>query len=657
MSEITISRGDEKDEITLLRGGKKITFKKVPDAFAVRLKQGRAENEAALSAAAARVEADVTHVDARPLEKLDVFHVNSAAALDETMETLREAPNTEVVSHVYTVDKAGAAEVIPTGTMTIQFKSDTKKEEREQILAEHGLEIVADLDFIEDGYTVRLTDASTENPLKIALKLQNNPKVAVAEPDITVPTSFEHTPADALYVDQWHLNNRGDRVGLKAGADVKAEQAWDISRGKRAIKICVIDDGFDLAHPEFNGAGKVRHGRDFLDNDFDPSPTASNDNHGTACAGVALAEENGEGVVGLAPKSTLIPVRLSNISDNAIVAYFQHAIDSGADVVSCSWSATPWNFPLSLKMHGIIHKAATQGRNGKGCVILFAAGNQSRPLDGVKDGRISHQGFALHPDVITVAASNSLDQHASYSNFGREVALCAPSSGAPGRRVVTTDRRGTRGYDSGDYTFDFGGTSSATPLAAGLAALILTIHPDLTAAEVKEIMMETADKIDEANGGYVNGHSELFGHGRINAFAALQRTKALKGDTNGHPPPDDTPPPDDRTGTLEIIDVGLSVVSGRLLNETRFRISDGAAWAAARLRYRNEMVLINRDSGAETVVASREGRLEPHRFDYNSQLTFPVPGIGEYNTRSEVTLFTGSGEVTAAQPGRGIRVR
>ena len=122
---------------------------------------------------------------------------------------------------------------------------------------------------------------------------------------------------------------------------------------------------------------------------------------------------------------------------------------------------------------------------------------------------------------MAVAASNSLDKRSWYSNFGPELAICAPSSGSPGRGVVTTDRRGISGYDLTDYTRDFGGTSSATPLAAGLAALILTVNPDLTSTEVKGVMMQTADKIDEAGGNYVDGHSPKYGHGRINAQAAV----------------------------------------------------------------------------------------------------------------------------------------
>ena len=511
------------DEIKLKRGRREVTFKKLPDRFAVRLKQGKATDERALEVSLGRPKTEVRHMDSVATESMEVFAVEEAAALEETMDELRAAPGSDVITHMYALDDTPGGAVIPTGTMTIQFKPDVEAEDREKILAEFGLEVLEDLDFLPHGYTVRLTEASTENPLKIAAKLQQRQEIEVAEPDLSFQISFAHVPADTLYRQQWHLKNRGDRVGLKAGADVKAEEAWDYTRGSRDVIVCVMDDGFDLDHPDFNAPGKIVAPRDFGQEDFDPNPVFTDDNHGTACAGVAIAEENGTGVVGLAPRCALMPIRTSGwLSDNAIKDLFQYAIDHHADVISCSWTASAWNFPLSTIMHAIIHKAATQGRrNKKGCVILFAAGNDNRPLDGVKDGRISIQGFGLHPDVIAVAASNSLDERSSYSNYGPEIALCAPSSGSPGRGIVTTDRRGTKGYSSGDHTLSFGGTSSATPLAAGLAALILSVNAELTSAETKRIMMDTADKIDPENGQYVDGHSPLYGHGRINAHKAV----------------------------------------------------------------------------------------------------------------------------------------
>lgn len=519
------------NEIKLKRGTREVTFKKLPEYFAVRLKQGRAADEVALEAACGRPKAETCHIDSAATEKMDIFAVREAGRLEETMDELRIAPASDVITHMYAMDDAPDSGVIPTGTMTILFKSGTTHKERENILEEHGLEVLEDLDFIPNGYTVGLTDASTENPLKIAAHLQEEcSEIVTAEPDLNFQISFKYTPRDDLYPYQWHLKNRGNGYGLAEGADVKAEKAWDITRGRRNIVVCVMDDGFDLGHPDFDAVGKIVAPRDFAGEDSDPSPGLRGNRHGTACAGVAIAEENGTGVVGLAPDCGFMPVRISGrLSDESIKNLFQYAIDQNADVISCSWGAGAWNFPLSAKMYGIIRKAATQGREyGKGCVILFAAGNENRPLDGEKDGRISHQGFALHPNVIAVGASNSLDIRSPYSNYGQALSLCAPSNGRPGRPIVTTDRRGAMGYSPYDYTGRFGGTSSATPLAAGLAALILSLNPDLTSSRVKDIMEDTADKIDRENGEYKDGHSPWYGHGRINAQRATERVASEK---------------------------------------------------------------------------------------------------------------------------------
>lgn len=615
------------DEIKLKRGGREVTFKKVPDQFAVRLKQGRATDEAALAAATGRPRADVSHVSTAGTENLEVFAVEESEELEETMDRMREAPGSDVITHMYTLDDTPGGAVIPTGTITVQFKPDVDPNTRADILAEHGLEVVEDLDFLPHGYTVRLTDASTENPLKIAAKLQERDDIEVAEPDLSFQISLKHVPVDALYRDQWHLRNRGDQTGLIAGADVKAEDAWEYTRGSRDIIVCVMDDGFDLGHPDFDVAGKIVAPRDFGDNDFAPHPAGADDNHGTACAGVAIAEENGNGVVGLAPGCALMPVRTSGwISDNAIVDLFQHAINNGADVISCSWSAASWNFPLSVKMREIIRHAATQGRrNGKGCVILFAAGNEDRPLDGEKDGKISYQGFALHPDVIAVAASNSRDERSSYSNFGPELAICAPSSGSPGRRVVTTDRRGASGYAFGDYTFDFGGTSSATPLAAGLAALMLSVNPDLTSAEVKQIMMDTADKIDPAGGEYDgNGHSPWYGHGRINAKKAVA---AAAGDS------------DDRLPDVLFIEHRVNVPIpdlGETEDTIPFPLDVGVKEIAVNVEIRHTWrgdlrVILKTPAGDEIVLQERSGRsqddlIRSYRSTDEPDLFAPVLG-------------------------------
>lgn len=510
------------DEINLERGGQKVVFKKIKDYFAIRLNHGRARDRKALQASCGLLKHDVEHIDCVAPAKMDVFATKDAKNLEDTMDTLRKSPASDVVTHMYSMGDSSGSPMVPTGSLTLQFSSTVSVGDREKILKDYGLDVLQPLNTLPRAYVVRLTHASKMNPLKIAAELQKKEEIEVAEPDFSFQVSFQQTSSDTLYAEQWHLNNLGG-TGLKPGADAKAEGAWEITKGSRDIVVCVIDDGFDLDHPDFQGENKVVSPRDFGERDFDPRPAVADDNHGTACAGVAIAEENGLGVVGLAPRCAFMPVRMGPwLSDQSIEEMFRYAMKKKADVISCSWSAKSQSFTLTTRMKDTIHNAAVEGRsNNKGCVILFAAGNEQRPLKSA-DGISIHQGFALHPDVIAVAASNSLDKQSWYSNFGPELTLCAPSNGSPGRGVVTTDRLGAEGYALGDYTHDFGGTSSSTPLAAGLAALILSVNPDLTSAEVRRIMMDSADKIDEGNGNYVDGHSNLYGHGRINAQRALE---------------------------------------------------------------------------------------------------------------------------------------
>jgi len=133
---------------------------------------------------------------------------------------------------------------------------------------------------------------------------------------------------------------------------------------------------------------------------------------------------------------------------------------------------------------------------------------------------------AAFPQAIAVGASTSFDCRAAYSQFGPELDLLAPSSGGGlSNAVVTTDRTGAAGYGPGDYFSDFGGTSSAAPLVAGVVGLILSRNPGLTATRVREILESSADKVSRRLGGYdANGHSDRYGYGRIDAQRALRMT-------------------------------------------------------------------------------------------------------------------------------------
>jgi subtilisin family serine protease len=295
----------------------------------------------------------------------------------------------------------------------------------------------------------------------------------------------------------------------------------------------------DLDHEEFRSSNKIIAPRDVTRRTNDPRPGSGN-NHGTACAGVACADGN-FGASGVAPKARLIPIRLaSNLGSQAEADAFVWAAQNGADVISCSWGPADGDFtdpndplhnqvvPLPDSTRLAMEFAITHGRNGKGCVICFAAGNGNESVD--------NDGYASFEKVIAVAACNDRGKKALYSDFGNAIWCAFPSNhGAPSLTpgIWTTDRSGTSGYNAGggvtrgdaagNFTNSFGGTSSACPGVAGVAALVIGRNPNLRWDEVKDILKRSCDQIDNSNGQYdTNGHSPLYGFGRVNAKKAVQ---------------------------------------------------------------------------------------------------------------------------------------
>ncbi|MEN8178316.1 MAG: S8 family serine peptidase [Pseudomonadota bacterium] len=508
------------------RGGEQFTLEKSADLFAVKKKPRSVRGNLLAAEATPDSFPQLRFRSSDSGREMEVYQV-AADSIEKAMDTLRnESGDIEWCAHIYHMPGDSSGIMIPTDAIYVELEADAKPDAINALLDEYRLEVMQADDQQPNAYVVRLTSASTANPIKIANGLRKHKSVKLAEPDFSMRIALAaYRPSDSLFSSQWHLENDGG-VGLTAGADVKAPQAWDITRGDRSIVVCIMDDGVQTDHPDFSSPGKHVAPYDFGEDDLDPRPVLSDDNHGTACAGVAVADENGSGVVGLAPGCAMMPIRTSGmISDSTIEALFNHARTKGADVISCSWGVASEFFTLSTRMKRAISRAASDGRNGHGCVILFAAGNEDVPVNGKKEDKNYRSGFAIHPDVVAISASNSHDRRSHYSNYGPEIWVCAPSSGSGGRRIVTTDRSGSSGYQQGDYTTSngFGGTSSSTPLVAGLCGLILSVNSELTAEEVKQILRETSDKIDTSNGNYNSeGHSDEYGWGRVNAARAVR---------------------------------------------------------------------------------------------------------------------------------------
>ena len=545
---------EENVGLILQRGGEELNLFKAEDRFTVALNSEINLTEDVPAVAQYTL----------PLNSVDEIRVEPAV-IEEAMETARELETVAYASHVYQLENNPEALIYLTDELTVQFSSSLPSQERDAITSTYGLAFVKAIEELDHTFVYRVTSQARENPLKIANRLLGEQQISTAETNILIQQDSFYRPQDTYYGQQWYLNHNGGSF-LAANSHIDAEKAWEITKGERSIVVAITDDAIDVNHPDFQGPGKIVAPRDFKDKDFIPLPEASQESHGTSCAGVAVAEETGDGVVGVAPGCALMPLRTTGfLDDNSIEQLFSWVVDNGASVISCSWGAAAVRFPLSLRQKAAINRAAVRGRDGKGCVVVFAAGNANRPVNGTVYERNWQEnllngptewlsGFAAHPDVIAVSACTSLGKKSAYSNWGTNISVCAPSNNAPpgmwfqktgyistgpkvtsslpGLGIFTTDLLGQLGYHGSNFTHNFGGTSSACPVVAGVAGLVLSVNPDLSAQQVRQILQQSADKIVDTNpdpqlglrmGTYDNnGFCQWFGYGKVNAFKAVK---------------------------------------------------------------------------------------------------------------------------------------
>ncbi len=426
---------------------------------------------------------------------------------------------------------------VPKGTIYLAFAEHASQDGIAAVMTRYGL-VVARSE--RGGF---LTVTTNGDPVETTAALQADPSVAVAEPDLITPrlAANQQLLQDRLFSRHWHLRNSGvqDGVshGLKAGADARIVEAWNVlgSMGAEAAIIGMIDDGFDLSHPDLSG--KSIFPWDFARNSSDVSPgdpdVAVPDWHGTACAGVAAGKAMGGDIVGVAPNARIMPARMGpDIDTETLSRIFEYMSEKGAWVVNCSWGPKANRYPLPLRLFNAIAWCTSQGRGGLGTAIVFAAGNLNRNINS----DVCLNGLAIHPDVIAVSSSTSLDQRSDTSNFGKEICVCAPSSGGGGWAIVTSDVTGSwtdaggvvkvRGYSNSDYYLHFGGTSSSSAVVAGVCALVLSAAPHLSLSDLRKVIERTARPIGNPENYDDRGHSEHFGYGCIDAAAAVAAARA-----------------------------------------------------------------------------------------------------------------------------------
>jgi subtilisin family serine protease len=294
--------------------------------------------------------------------------------------------------------------------------------------------------------------------------------------DFVEPDYYAHTaadPNDPSYLSQWHLRK------------ISSPLAWSMSTGSPSVTVAVIDSGVFPRHPDLES--KLVPGWNFVKETADTSDLLG---HGTAVAGtVAAATNNAIGVAGVNWAARIMPLVAADERDYAaysdIAAAIQYAVDRGVRVINISIGGSSPSNTL---------QRAVDYAWSKGALVFASAMNE---------GLSTRYYPAACEHAIAVSASDANDRLASFSNYGSWITLAAPGTG-----ILST-------ADGGGYSY-WNGTSFASPIAAGVAALILSVNPRLTNSEALEILKRTADRPYVAD-----APDPYFGWGRVNAYRAV----------------------------------------------------------------------------------------------------------------------------------------
>ncbi|MDD3102090.1 MAG: S8 family peptidase, partial [Patescibacteria group bacterium] len=375
-------------------------------------------------------------------------------------------------------------------------------------------------------YNVESNDLPIEEFQKIILERS---EIEWAEPNYSFKIAY--IPNDPLYFEQWYLDK------------IQIPQAWDLTHGGNTdITVAVLDTGVDIDHPDLknniwsnkdeikgdgidndhNGYIDDINGWDFINNVPNPKPKfdevfdANGIHHGTLIAGIIAATgDNSAGTAGIAFKSKIMSLRVLNSEGSGTVEHViqavKYAVDNGVKVINLSFVGTNKSYFLAEAL-----KNAWQ----RGVIVVAAGGNETTG-EPVNLNNTPNYPVCLDEDdenfIIGVAATDSADKKASFSNYGSKcIDISAPGTRIYGPLVYNSNYENFKEYYGGYWS----GTSIAAPVISGLAALVWSVNPLLTQKQVQSFIISQADNIDSLNSNLVG----QLGSGRVNAYKTIERT-------------------------------------------------------------------------------------------------------------------------------------
>ena len=427
----------------------------------------------------------------------------------ELLVEMRKRATITAASYVFKYNNYYAA---ATNVFSVQLLRPTDYAQLVGLANAYGCEVIRRESFNDSVFFIRIAKDSEYETLELANIFYETGLFGFSAPEFFC-FNASHS-ADPFYYYQWGLKNSG-YYGTSV-VDINIESVWNTTEGSDDIVVAVFDCGVELTHPDLSP--NIVSGYDYSTS-FGGAAVFDDEVHGTKVAGIISAvKDNAIGISGVAPNCRLMSVRVLNshfLNYTAAADSFIWAMNNGADVISCSWGGPP-----CASVTTAINTASSQGRNGKGCVIVFSVGNEN-------NNQVSWP--ANTGNVVAVGAASfdgkrktpsSPDGENWGSNYGYEVDVIAP-----GVKIMST-------APSSDYTSIFNGTSAAAPFVSGIAALLLSEYPDLPATFVQASLQRgcfiPSGYSSYQDGGYpaFNRTSEI-GYGFIKASFALAAASQL----------------------------------------------------------------------------------------------------------------------------------
>lgn len=475
--------------------------------------------------------------DVNQLIKLSI--TLSESGLTDLLNNLRSSGLYENVSPVFSMPESKGNPntlIAAKNEIIVQYKSNLTENQISDFEQSKNLTFIHSLD-LRGGVTKVYRIDQTTFSMNAANEIFESGIVNYAEPNFLMTNLLSYIPNDLYFPQQWALKNTGNNIpgGISGipGCDMHLDSAWNITLGSSQVKIAIVDTGIDTLHEDLRGNLIPNTQYNFVNN----STNAFDDEgHGTCCAGIAAATGNNSlGITGAAPNCKLINIKIAGPAGITFADAIEGLIyswQSGCWISSNSWGGgTP-----SSGIDNAILDGTMLGRNGKGTVYCFAAGNYNTALIYP----------ASNPNAISVGAVSPCNQRKSFTSCDGETwwGSCFGAGlniTAPGVKIFTTDISGAGGYEPGNYASLFNGTSSATPNVSGVCALMLSVDSTLNWAKIREYLDRSADKTGNYSYNSTGPLPNLgrtwnneMGYGKANAYNAVRYVLGSMGFTFTH---------------------------------------------------------------------------------------------------------------------------